>query len=495
LEFNEIEVFPLISATITSNQLLVINNDLASDSFWGLSGSVSIVFPQWMHPSVLLASPLIPPAISDNDYPVVTDSAGAVVKPYVWYKFDSAGCFTDSSGNGIGLTSSGTPVCSSSKVKRGDSALALIKANSQYAKTTLVMNPSLYTMKTNNGFTITFWGLISSAATFDPLIEDSKMWIFYNSNALQFQTGSDSVSFTTSSDPADGNWHFYVWGIDSSNRWTIHIDSSKLVCPGCNTTKTGIIDASSTSSLFLGSDRTTSRFCNAVFDDFRIYKTVLTDAQVNTLYQGRVGVYTASFGDCPDTTSCASGSKHCDRDGVTKCCGAGQFFRDGIDSACQPCPAGTVSADGAGTSCAPCPDGQYAVNRTQCAPCQAGTSSAQVTKPYLSGGNVFTDVDGYMVHQFLASNGQTTSRDVMFTKDTVADVLVIGGGGSGGSDCAGGGGAGAVLYYSGYKFTAGTYSFTVGSGGASPSLSTDGNPGTDSIISYTSAVFNAKALD
>jgi len=54
---------------------------------------------------------------------------------------------------------------------------------------------------------------------------------------------------------------------------------------------------------------------------------------------------------------------------------------------------------------------------------------------------------------------------VKFTRDVVADVLVIGGGGAGGR-CGGGGGAGAAVYYGGYKFLNGvTYSFTVGPGG------------------------------
>jgi len=44
-----------------------------------MSGTVYVNLGPFSHPSALIASPLIPPAISDNDYPIVTDTAGAVV--------------------------------------------------------------------------------------------------------------------------------------------------------------------------------------------------------------------------------------------------------------------------------------------------------------------------------------------------------------------------------------------------------------------------------
>lgn len=95
-------------------------------------------------------------------------------------------------------------------------------------------------------------------------------------------------------------------------------------------------------------------------DDFRIYKGVLTDTQVNTLYQGRLGLYTASFADCPDTSACATGSKHCNSTGDAVCCGAGQYLRDGVDGICQSCGTMTYSADGAASSCASCAVGTWA---------------------------------------------------------------------------------------------------------------------------------------
>jgi len=65
----------------------------------------------------------------------------------------------------------------------------------------------------------------------------------------------------------------------------------------------------------------------------------------------------------------------------------------------------------------------------------------------------------------------------------VADVLVVGGGGSGGvgaigSNAGGGGGGGAVTYSANQSLTSGTYTATVGAGGASQTLaSTAGNNG------------------
>ena len=124
-------------------------------------------------------------------------------------------------------------------------------------------------------------------------------------------------------------------------------------------------------------------------DDFRIYKGVLTDTQVTQLYQGRLGIYSTSFAACPDASACTTGSKHCDPTGAKVCCGAGTYFRDGVDYTCQACPLNTVSTDGSGTSCTPCAEGTYAVNRTTCVACAAGTASAGATTPVLNGGNVF----------------------------------------------------------------------------------------------------------
>jgi hypothetical protein len=100
---------------------------------------------------------------------------------------------------------------------------------------------------------------------------------------------------------------------------------------------------------------------------------------VITRSQGSVGLYTVTFGDCPDTTTCVSGIKHCDKAGTKKCCVAGQYLMDGVDSSCQACPAGAYSTTGAATSCTWCEAGKYKTNvSSQCTACLPGMYSTAI---------------------------------------------------------------------------------------------------------------------
>ena len=70
----------------------------------------------------------------------------------------------------------------------------------------------------------------------------------------------------------------------------------------------------------------------------------------------------------------------------------------------------------------------------------------------------------YGVHTFLSSGTFTTMFPVK------CDILVVAGGGAGGGgDVGGGGGAGGVKYYASKQIDAGTYTVTIGAGGAGTS--------------------------
>ena len=94
---------------------------------------------------------------------------------------------------------------------------------------------------------------------------------------------------------------------------------------------------------------------------------------------------------------------------------------------------------------------------------------AKAAIPAAEGGTV-TRRDGYRIHTFTADGTFTLPQAVL------CDVLIVGGGGGGGelgpvSDnqgikVAGGGGAGGLVYYKSQPIPAGTYSVTVGAGGA-----------------------------
>ena len=71
-----------------------------------------------------------------------------------------------------------------------------------------------------------------------------------------------------------------------------------------------------------------------------------------------------------------------------------------------------------------------------------------------------------MVHQFL----QTGTSTFELNQSAVCDILVVAGGGGGGNSvpyvCGGGGGAGGFQYFTGQSLSAGSYTVTVGDGGA-----------------------------
>jgi hypothetical protein len=110
----------------------------------------------------------------------------------------------------------------------------------------------------------------------------------------------------------------------------------------------------------------------------------------------------------------------------------------------------------------------------------ATTGSARITLanfPITSGG-VITTSGPYKVHTFRTVGTATFTTN----KQVTAEVLVVGGGGGGGNNVGGGGGAGAALYSSVFSIPAGSYTITVGGGGAP-----DTN-GSSSIFSSLTAV-------
>ncbi len=102
----------------------------------------------------------------------------------------------------------------------------------------------------------------------------------------------------------------------------------------------------------------------------------------------------------------------------------------------------------------------------------------------VSGGEV-VDQGPYRIHKF--KNVGVTP--LTLTRNCAVDLLVVGGGGGGGvGRASGGGGAGGVVYQSGYRFSAaGTYSVTVGAGGAA-----NANGGNSSVNSLVVAVGGGK---
>ena len=110
----------------------------------------------------------------------------------------------------------------------------------------------------------------------------------------------------------------------------------------------------------------------------------------------------------------------------------------------------------------------------------AAVGTTPAIAPKASGGNVIATDGTYWYHAFLASG--TFTPQVGLT----ADVLVIAGGGSGGSYYGGGGGAGGVCNQTSRSIVTGSYTVTIGAGGASANA-VQGNNGSNSVFDIITA--------
>ena len=117
-----------------------------------------------------------------------------------------------------------------------------------------------------------------------------------------------------------------------------------------------------------------------------------------------------------------------------------------------------------------------------------GTPSGNaVTKTVIAAptGGTITTYGSYRVHTFLSTANFVAAATL------TTDVLAVAGGGGGGAASGGdggGGGAGGMLVSSGFSVSAGTYSVTVGGGGAGSTSGAAGSNGANSVFSSLTAI-------
>lgn len=97
--------------------------------------------------------------------------------------------------------------------------------------------------------------------------------------------------------------------------------------------------------------------------------------------------------------------------------------------------------------------------------------------------NVVNSPDKYIIFK--------SSGSFVLDKSLTCDILIVGGGGGGGF-FSGGGGAGQVLYTTNFNLPSGTYTITIGSGGAGSSVSSsNGSNGGNSSITNNNITYTA----
>jgi hypothetical protein len=234
------------------------------------------------------------------------------------YKFDELGNgegYLDSSGNGYNLTAKAgnIPVFSRLNYVLGRAAFE----NGSSGSTLVIPNEvgsQLRAINIATGISLSFWfnlsitnqkdnwadilcfmvgtdankrGIIIGQQTTDAILTsstDPTTWIS-SSNRLfvGMQDGATNPYGYVGKGKLDREWHHFVWTITTAGVWAIYIDNVLQTYENVNQSTSGIIpNYSYTTNEFFGGSQVGHN--NGYIDDFRIYKGVLTTAEITTLY-------------------------------------------------------------------------------------------------------------------------------------------------------------------------------------------------------------------
>jgi hypothetical protein len=234
------------------------------------------------------------------------------------YKFDELGNgegYLDSSGNGYNLTAKAgnIPVFSRLNYVLGRAAFE----NGSSGSTLVIPNEvgsQLRAINIATGISLSFWfnlsitnqkdnwadilcfmvgtdankrGIIIGQQTTDAILTsstDPTTWIS-SSNRLfvGMQDGATNPYGYVGKGKLDREWHHFVWTITTAGVWAIYIDNVLQTYENVNQSTSGIIpNYSYTTNEFFGGSQVGHN--NGYIDDFRIYKSVLTTAEITTLY-------------------------------------------------------------------------------------------------------------------------------------------------------------------------------------------------------------------
>jgi hypothetical protein len=245
-------------------------------------------------------------------YPVVDKSL------LLHYKFDELGNgegYLDSSGNGYNLTAKtgNIPIFSRLNYVLGRAAFE----NGSNGSTLVIPNEvgsQLRAINVATGISLSFWfnlsitnkntdwadilcfmvgtdankrGIIIGQEPSNSILTsstDPTTWIS-SSNRL-FVGMQDGTTFPygyVGKGKLDREWHHFVWTITTAGVWAIYIDNVLQTYENVNQSTSGIIpNYSYTANEIFGGSQTGQN--NGYIDDFRIYKGVLTTAEIATLY-------------------------------------------------------------------------------------------------------------------------------------------------------------------------------------------------------------------
>ena len=236
----------------------------------------------------------------------------------IHYKFDELGNgegYLDSSGNGYNLTAKtgNIPVFSRLNYVLGRAAFE----NGVSGSTLVIPNEvgsQLRAINVATGISLSFWFKLSITNQQNNWADILCFMVGTDTNKRGFIIGQQPTSgiLTASNDPTtwiassnrlfvgmqdgatfpygyvgkgklDREWHHFVWTITTAGVWAIYIDNVLQTYEDVNQSTSGIIpNYSYTANEIFGGSQVGHN--NGYIDDFRIYKGVLTTAEITTLY-------------------------------------------------------------------------------------------------------------------------------------------------------------------------------------------------------------------
>ena len=218
---------------------------------------------------------------------------GNINNTTLWYKFDdnSINMLLDSGGNGFNAYNSGGAIFDSdiNDYKVGNGSVSFNGIN-QYID--ISSNINISTIASINGITFSTWFKMSplsanNARIFDfgdgTLVANPTNYVSVYKNGVNSNLvfNINAITFTTTSNYADNNFHHLIWSISTLGEWIIYMDN-QYIYPN-NTYRT--VPNPTWTKRYLGrSSFTTAAFLTGNIDDFRIYNRILTTSEVSDLY-------------------------------------------------------------------------------------------------------------------------------------------------------------------------------------------------------------------
>jgi len=234
----------------------------------------------------------------------VTDSDLDVSTALLYYSFDSStvsGTTLHNLGTGgsaYDATLVSSPTISTTDVVVGTGSIQFSAGSSQY-----VTIPSFST--SSAGLSFAFWfkfnGCSANCRIFDfGNGAPSDNLYFHLSTTNDFLAhmylGTSNFGVPTGSglNVNDGQWRHLAWTVDARGNWMLYLNGVLI------SSYLGLVypNAISRTSNYLGKSPFGSPYLNGAIDDFYVYQSLLTAAQVQDLYQRGEGTLTCGF-MCP----------------------------------------------------------------------------------------------------------------------------------------------------------------------------------------------------